>query len=1701
MKNNFVLRLKSVFFPMLIMLLMAISLSGKAQTVTILTDKDDYYPGETVVITGSGWIPGDQIELSITHVGDNIPDHTHAPWTVVSDSKGNLHSEWSVGEMELHTTLWLKAQSLSVASMYAEKVFTDSPKVGSVAVGTQTPSAIIPGYSATYSITVNRGTGPGKIDVNLQVSSVLPAGVTALFSSNPLTMASQTNSATTTVTLSTTSSSPVSINDFTVRAYINASDQAFGNGVLEVMSKDPVITWNNPADITYGTALNESQLNASASVAGTFVYSPVAGSILNAGPQTFSVIFTPTNPIFNEASKSVSINVNKKDASVVVDPLIKEYGSADPTMTGTLEGFLEADQLTATYSRVAGETVLGAPYAITADLSPTEVLGNYNITNIPAALEITPKDASVVVDAFTKEYGADDPTLTGVLEGFLEADNVTAAYNRVFGESVLDGPYTITADLSPTDVLSNYNIINTPAVLEIATKEASVVVDALTKEYGAQDPALTGTLEGFLEADKVIATYSRGAGETVLGGPYTISADLSPAQVLSNYNLTISPAKLTITPKDASVVIDSKTKIYGSEDPILTGTLEGFLEADMVTAAYHRTGGETVTGGPYAITADLMPIELLSNYNITNTPAALEITLKDASVVVDGLTKEYGSEDPTLTGTLEGFLEADKVTATYRREAGETVLDGPYAITADLSPTVVLGNYNITNNPAALEITLKDASVVVDGLTKEYGSADPTLTGTMAGFLEADKVTVAYSREAGETVTGGPYAITADLTSTNVLGNYNITITPAALEITRKDASVIVAVLTKEYGAEDPALTGTLEGFLDADQVTATYSRVVGETVTGGPYAITADLSPTEVLSNYKLTISPAMLTITPKNASVVVDSKTKVYGSEDPTLTGTLKGFLEADIVTAAYSRVAGETVLGGPYAINAELSPTGVLGNYNLNITPAGLAITVKEASVQVSHKTKVYGSADPSLTGVLEGFLSDDHVAADYIRETGESVVDGPYTITAILSPAEVLSNYQITNNDAQLSIEALSVKVTADAKSKLFGASDPTLTFTSVPAVGSVLGNGEIVGFAGSLSRVAGENVGAYAIDRNNVDNSNYAIDYTGAKFTVHPLTVAIHADAISKTYGSLDPVLTFHSDLAEGTEIGNGEVLTFSGSLIRYPAENVGKYEIHQGSLAVNGNFKIVYTGADLTITPLFVAVTAEAKTKIYGEADPALTFKSEPIVGSRLANGDAINFTGALSRIDGENVGTYTMAQNSLGNSNYDIGYNNASLTITPLAVSVTADAKAKTYGDVDPALTYASVPGVGSILANGESISFTGSLSREAGENVDSYAIAQNDLANSNYTIAFKGANLVIDPLTVSVTAEAKSKTYGELDPALTFVSVPAVDTELANGELVTINSILTRSEGENVGSYDITQMGAINENFTIAFTGAKLSITPLAITVNAESKSKTYGELDPPLTFVSVPELGFELPNGEKVGFSGSLSRTDGEIVGSGMASRVSRENVGSYVINQNTLANSNYTIAYTAADLAIGKLAVAVNIDAKTKEYGAKDPELTFKSVPAVGSELANHEVVGFSGALSRIAGEEAGTYAIGHNTLDNGNYNILFNGADLSITPWVVGLKTVVTDASLNVYPNPFEEKLYFDFSWKKDAQARLEIYDITGAKLATVFNGQINGNEKYQLEYVPRNVRPGMLMYRLFIDGQVFNGKIVYDPMK
>src|SRR5207253_1264244 len=99
---------------------------------------------------------------------------------------------------------------------------------------------------------------------------------------------------------------------------------------ITVTQATPVITWADPASIIYGTALSGTQLNATASVPGTLVYTPAAGSIPAAGTDTLSVTFTPTDTTsYTTTTKTVQITVTQATPVITwSNPASIVYGTA-----------------------------------------------------------------------------------------------------------------------------------------------------------------------------------------------------------------------------------------------------------------------------------------------------------------------------------------------------------------------------------------------------------------------------------------------------------------------------------------------------------------------------------------------------------------------------------------------------------------------------------------------------------------------------------------------------------------------------------------------------------------------------------------------------------------------------------------------------------------------------------------------------------------------------------------------------------------------------------------------------------------------------------------------------------------------------------------------------------------------------------------------------------------------------------------------------------------------------------------------------------------------------------------------------------------------------------------------------------------------------------------------------------------------------
>ena len=192
-----------------------------------------------------------------------------------------------------------------------------------------------------------------------------------------------------------------------------------------------------------------------------------------------------------------------------------------------------------------------------------------------------------------------------------------------------------------------------------------------SKVYGSADPALTTTDSGFLAADlgadKITFSASRAAGESVAGGPYTITPAASDGatSLLGNYDVTYNTGQLTITKKAITGSFTAADKVYdGNTDATVTNRdLTGLVGDDAVSLVGGSAAFDTKNAGT-AKTVTLTGATLsgadAGNYTLESVATAkANITPKPITVTADDKSKVYGSADPALTVTVPaGALES-----------------------------------------------------------------------------------------------------------------------------------------------------------------------------------------------------------------------------------------------------------------------------------------------------------------------------------------------------------------------------------------------------------------------------------------------------------------------------------------------------------------------------------------------------------------------------------------------------------------------------------------------------------------------------------------------------------------------------------------------------------------------------------------------------------------------------------------------------------------------------------------------------------------------------------------------------------------------------------------------------------------------------------------------------------------------------------
>ena len=494
----------------------------------------------------------------------------------------------------------------------------------------------------------------------------------------------------------------------------------------------------------------------------------------------------------------------------------------------------------------------------------------------------------------------------------------------------------------------------------------------------------------------------------------------------------------------------------------------------------------------------------------------------------------------------------------------------------------------------------------------------------------------------------------------------------------------------------------------------------------------------------------------------------------------------------------------------------------------------------TINLIAENKVYDGSDNATVdySVSGGVVSGDVTITATNGKFDTKNVGTGKTVTGTLTVSGAdAGNYTFTKVETTTAnITALPITITADAKSKTYGGTDPA--FTAQVTSGSVI-TGDLA--SGSLTRVAGTVVNTYAINKGTYTyGSNYTETFVSANLTIIAKPISVKPYAQSKSYGSSDPAFTYQSvpTLLSGD--------SFTGTLTRSTGEAIGNYNYAIGSLSAGSNYSLsLDAGHVFTITTKTLNLSGlSVDSKVYngntsatlsGVASLSDIVGSESVilsgtpsasfVSANAGNSIEVNVTG-LS-LSGANSGNYTL--------------NNFKLygDITPKELTISgAVAQNKVYdGTTVATLTGASL--VGKVGSDDVSLlnSYVGVFAqKDAGTNigVSTSAMSLTGANADNYSLILPtGLKASITKKVLNITAKNQSKCFGSN------LSLPGTDftaETLILGDAISSVSLI--SDGAvntaSAGIYDIIPSNAVGTglvNYTTNYINGKLNVEALPV------------------------------------------------------------------------------------------------------------------------------------------------------------------------------------------------------------------------------------------------------------------------------
>ena len=667
------------------------------------------------------------------------------------------------------------------------------------------------------------------------------------------------------------------------------------------------LTWNDPSAVTYGTGLTAVQLNANASAAGTLVYNPPAGTVLPAGSHALSVSFTPADPIsFQPATKIVNLLVNPASLTATAKDLSREYGAANPPLTALFTGFVNGDDSSVldvqpTLSTMADAASLPGPFPITISGASA---GNYAVSHVNGILTVFANQPAVTVPPAGVTVTNGDPvnltvTATGTAplsyqwrKGGVAIPGETAATIAIPAAQVSDaGSYDVVVSNVGGSDTSAAAVVTVVVPPSIATQPVSQTFDAFTD--------VTFSVIAAGTAPFTYQWFKNGQAIAAANGAALVLSGVTAADI-GSYRVSVTNVAGFVDSADVTLAVNKLAPSIAWNTPaaIVYGTVLGGLQLNATapaagTLTYSPPAGDLLPSGIHTLTVNFVPDDT-DNYLAASATVQLAVDKAPLTVKADDLSREFGTANPPLTISYDGFVGTDDASVLTSMPTISTVADvtssvGGYPVTIsgatadhytvshmDGTLTVFANAPAITVQPADVLTTNGVAallSVVATGtapMSFQWRHAGTNLAGEVAADLNIAAVDAVLHAGTYDVVLSNLAGVV-----TSVVVNLNILVPPTIVQqpvATTVDAlsdtgfSVIAAgtsPLAYEWRRDGVILAGETNAALNLLAVTTNRAGAYTVTVTNAAGSVTSEAVTLAVnqLSSSLVWASPAAIT------------------------------------------------------------------------------------------------------------------------------------------------------------------------------------------------------------------------------------------------------------------------------------------------------------------------------------------------------------------------------------------------------------------------------------------------------------------------------------------------------------------------------------------------------------------------------------------------------------------------------------------------------------------------------------------------------------------------------------------------------------------------------------------------------------------------------------------------------------------------